>query len=85
MDRMRRLVLAVLGLECGGGGSRTVEKAVRRVPGVVAVYVSPAVETAYIDYDAAQCGPDDLCDAVEAAGYRVVYTPRQVGGHGSVG
>lgn len=85
MDRTRRLVLPVLGLECGGGGSRTVEKVVRRVRGVAAVYVNPAVERAYIDYDGAQCGPDDLCDAVEAAGYRAVHPSRRVTGNGGVG
>ena len=41
MDGMRRLVIPVPGLDCGGGGSRTVEKVVRRVAGVAAVVRPP--------------------------------------------
>ena len=80
MERLERLVIPVLGLDCGGGGSRTVEKVVRRVPGVAAVYVNPATETAYIDYEAARCDPDEVHAAVEAAGYRAVRPPRTGGG-----
>lgn len=78
MIRTRRLKLPILGLTCGGGGAVTVEKAVRRVAGVVAAYVNPATEAAYVDYDPALCNPDDVCDAVEAAGYGVVR-PRDSG------
>jgi copper chaperone CopZ len=80
MTDTRKLTLPVLGLGCGGGGADTIEKVVARVPGVTAVYVNRASETAYIDFDPKQCGPDDLSAAVESAGFRVVSPPPTPGG-----
>lgn len=71
MTATRKLTLPVLGLACGGGGARTVEKVVARVPGVTTVYVNPATEAAWIEYEPDRCGPEQLRAAVESAGYRV--------------
>lgn len=71
MTATRTLTLPVLGLACGGGGARTVEKIVARVPGVTTVYVNPATEAALIEYEPDQCGHEQLRAAVESAGYRV--------------
>jgi copper chaperone CopZ len=71
MTAMRKLTLPVTGLACGGGGARTVEKVVARVAGVRTVYVNPASETAWIEYDPDRCRPEQLRAAIESAGYRV--------------
>lgn len=71
MREHSRITVAVSGLGCGGGGAEAIERMIRRVPGVVAAYVNPATETAYVDVDARRCNVGDVYRAVEAAGYRV--------------
>lgn len=83
MTRTRKLTFPVLGLGCGGAGADTIEKVVARVPGVTAVYVNRADETAYIDFDPDACGPNDLRVAIESAGYRVVPPPPTPAGEGA--
>ena len=46
-----KVTAAIYGLTCGGGGALTLERALGRIPGVITVYVSPATELAYIEYD----------------------------------
>lgn len=50
-----RMTVPVTGLACGGGGALVVERMLRRIPGVTAVYVNPANETAYVEFDGS-CG-----------------------------
>jgi cation transport ATPase len=47
----QRLTIPISGLRCAGSECYTLERALRRVPGVVDVYVNPVTEMAYIDYD----------------------------------
>ena len=61
--------LPVSNLGCGGGGARTVERELARVPGVVRVYVNPLTEMAYIEYDAARCSLGELSATIRRAGY----------------
>jgi copper chaperone CopZ len=68
---MKRVTLPIEGLLCGGGGALAVERAIERVPGVIRVYVNPATEMAYAEYDPAQCSPAELNAAVQRAGFRV--------------
>lgn len=68
--KTRRVTVFIYELGCGGGGSLTVERALAKVPGVVHVYVNPATETSYVEYDPAVSGVDDLVAAVESAGFR---------------
>lgn len=49
--RTKRLTIPISGLRCAGSECYTLERALRRVPGVVDVYVNPVTEIAYIDYD----------------------------------
>ena len=48
-----------------------VERALARTAGVIYVYVNPAIEMAYVEYDAALAEPKHLIYVVEQAGFRV--------------
>ena len=65
-----RLTMAIYGLSCGGGGALAVERALAKLPGVVRVYVNPATEMAYVEYDPARLRWEQLVAAVEAVGFR---------------
>ena len=68
--KTRRITVFIYGLGCGGGGALTVERALGKVPGVTQVYVNPATETAYVEYDPALTDLDGLVAAVKGAGFR---------------
>lgn len=70
MMKAQRFTLPIYDLSCGGGGSLIVERALARTPGVVYVYVNPATEMAYVEYDPAQVDPNGLSKVVEHAGFR---------------
>ena len=70
MDIRRNLRIPVFGLGCGGAGGTTIERVLAATDGVLRVYVNPATETAYVDYDPAEFDPQMLARAVERAGYR---------------
>jgi hypothetical protein len=44
-----RFTIPISGLRFGGSECFTIERALRRVPGVVDVYVNPVTELAYVD------------------------------------
>ncbi len=64
-----RVTLPVAGLACGGGGALTVERALKRTVGVWSVYVNPATETAYVEYDPRKTGLTSLKEAITSTGY----------------
>ncbi len=66
----QRITVPVYDLSCGGGRMLIIERALARTPGVVYVYVNPATEMAYVEYDPALVDPDRLATAVEHAGFR---------------
>lgn len=70
MDIRRGLRIPILGLGCGGAGATTIERELASIHGVVRVYVNPATDTAYVDYDPGETDPWTLAQAVERAGYR---------------
>ncbi|HLA16083.1 MAG TPA: heavy metal-associated domain-containing protein [Candidatus Limnocylindrales bacterium] len=70
MDVKREIRIPVYGLGCGGSGVSTIERELAATGGVLRVYVNPATETAYVDYDPAETDPSSLARAVERAGYR---------------
>jgi copper chaperone CopZ len=51
--------------------NQRIERALTRTPGVVYVYVNPATEMAYVEYDPALADPNRLIQAVEHAGFHV--------------
>ena len=68
--KTQRMTLPIFDLSCGGGGVLIVERALARTPGVMYVYVNPATEMAYIEYDPALSDPDRLVKVVEHSGFR---------------
>lgn len=67
--KTQRITLPIDDLSCGGGGALIVERALAQTPGVVYVYINPATEMAYIEYDPALSDPDRLVKVVEHAGF----------------
>lgn len=65
-----RVTIPVLGFSCGGGGALAAERALTRLPGVVRVYVNPATEMAYVEFDVALATPQRLVAALEGVGFR---------------
>jgi cation transport ATPase len=68
--KTRRITLPIYDLSYGGGGVLIVERASARSTGVVHVYVNPATEMAYVEYDPALSDPNRLIAAVKHAGFR---------------
>jgi copper chaperone CopZ len=68
--KAQRMTLPIYDLSCGGGGVLIVQQALARTVGVEYVYVNPATEMAYVEYDPAQADPTRLIQAVEHAGFR---------------
>ncbi|KAJ2895191.1 Cu(2+)-transporting P-type ATPase [Coemansia aciculifera] len=69
--RASKLALNVYGMTCASCVA-AIERAVSREPGVVSVSVSLALETAAIEYRAAEVGVRRLVAVVEAAGFDVL-------------
>ena len=63
-----RITLPIDNLRCGG--ALTIERALIRTPGVVHVYVNPAIEMAYVEYDPSLTDSDHLVAAIERTGFR---------------
>lgn len=76
-----RTTLPVYSLGCGGGDALALERDLRRIPGVRNVYVNPATEMAYVQYDAAEVDASALAAAIAQAGFgpsRLRRTPSEV-------
>jgi P-type Cu+ transporter len=68
---VRETTFGVTGMTCASCVGR-VERALRKLPGVVEASVNLANEKATVGYVAGEVGPQDLEKAVEGAGYGVV-------------
>jgi Cu+-exporting ATPase len=66
----RTTTLEIGGMHCASC-AQSVEKALRGIEGVASATVNFASETAAVEYDASEAGPDAFRAAVEEAGYQV--------------
>ena len=65
-----RVTIPIFGFACGGGGSLVAERALARLAGVIRVYVNPATEMAYVEFDPVLATPQQLVAALEVVGFR---------------
>ena len=71
-----RVTVPISGFPGGGGGGLVAKRALAGLAGVVRVYVNPATEMAYVEYDPELATPYRLAAALEAAGFRAgTFTP----------
>jgi copper chaperone CopZ len=64
-----RVTMPIYGLTCTTGETMLAERALRKVRGVTYVYVNPATEMAYVEYDATICQPEQLTTAMARTGF----------------
>jgi P-type Cu+ transporter len=64
---IERIALPVLDMGCPGAGP-SLERELRRLPGVLNIYVNPATERAHVEFDAAQVTPEQIGRALERLG-----------------
>jgi copper chaperone CopZ len=64
----RPVILPLYQLSCSSD-VQTIERVLKREPGVVEVYANPATEKVYIQYEAALTNPDRLRAVLQEAGY----------------
>lgn len=76
-QRTEHITIAITGFGCGGGGSLVVERAIASVRGVIRVYVNPATEMAYVEYDPQVTEIKQLTAAVEQTGLHVAELRRR--------
>jgi cation transport ATPase len=79
----QRMTIPIYNLSCAGGGTLVVERILVKTPGVARVYVNPATEMAYVEYDPETITPSALTTAVMVAGFgppavKPAPTPRVV-------
>lgn len=67
--KTRRVSWRIHGLGCGGA-ALSLERVLERLPGMVEVYVNPATEIAYIEYQPRLVGSEQIVGAIEGLGYR---------------
>jgi cation transport ATPase len=69
MMTTQRMTVPIYNLGCAGGGALVVERTLARTPGVARVYVNPATEMAYVEFDPDALSPSAVTAAVTAAGF----------------
>ena len=68
-QKYQHITLPIYNLNCGGGGSLTIERVLARTSGVIEVYVNPSTEMAYISYDPEQSSPEQLAAVIKHEGF----------------
>ena len=71
-----KVSLPVIGLSLGGCGALTLERVLARLDGVLRVYVNPAMETAYVDYDPGRITADEIAKTIRKLGYEIAVPRR---------
>jgi copper chaperone CopZ len=75
-DMNKRLTLSVIGLSLGGCGALALERQMRRLSGILEVYVNPATENAYVDYDPERVTSAAIAAKVRELGYETKVSTR---------
>lgn len=65
----QRMTVPIYNLSCAGGGALVVERTLARTPGVARVYVNPATEMAYVEFNPEALSPSAVTAAVAKAGF----------------
>ncbi|NMI01196.1 heavy metal translocating P-type ATPase [Pseudonocardia acidicola] len=80
--RLATAELSIDGMHCSSCAVRTQRK-LRKLPAVASASVNLATATAYVAYDPDACSVDDLCRAVEQAGYTAEPVDQRAAAGGS--
>lgn len=72
----RKAAFPILGLACGAGGALLVEKVIKGLPGVLSVYVNPATEKAYVEYEPETLTQERIAETIKKAGYKTSLPAR---------
>ena len=70
MERQRRLRIPIHDLGCSGTDPGILERVLASTEGVLAAYVNPATETAYVDIDPSELDAWSVSRVIARAGYR---------------
>lgn len=73
------LRIPIVGLPCAAGDRIPVEKALRRVPGVIEAYVNPADESAYLTIDETHFQLPVAVETIESFGAAAALPERDEG------
>ena len=78
LSGIQRVTIPIYNLGCGGDGAHLAERVLAQVPGVSYVYVNPATEMAYIEYDPNLSDPDQLAAALKRSGFGPLHAETRV-------
>jgi hypothetical protein len=65
-----RVTIPIFGFAFGGAGCRMAEHALARIAGVIRVYINPATEMAYVEFDLDLATPQQLVAGLEEVGIK---------------
>lgn len=80
---MKKITLAITGMHCASC-ALNIEKALRRVPGVVNARVNIAIEKAYIEFEPDSLSPQDLLVVIEKTGFKAFMPEESMDSEGRV-
>lgn len=72
-----KAVFAISGMHCANCAN-TIEKAVRKVPGVIVANVNFASEKANVEFDSVKSSDKQIADAINSTGYKVIQSSVQL-------
>jgi copper chaperone CopZ len=79
VNTKQQITVPIFGLSCSGGGSLLAEQALGKLPGVSRVYVNPATEMAYIEYNPVICDAEQIHRAIEHVGLKTDFRSARTG------
>jgi copper chaperone CopZ len=65
-----RLAIPIYGVTCWGSDACHIEAALKAVVGVYSVYVNPAMEMAYLQFDPETCGVMEFAETIRSLGFQ---------------